>query len=634
MSSRFFILFILCSFPFILFSQDEDVFNAYNIPLDLKNKANAVIRFNSEKLEVSDYNDVYYTNRRIITVLNEYGDSNVRALAGYNSNRIIKKMECRIYDANGNQIKKIKEKDFNDVSAVSGGTLYSENRQKYLNYTPISYPYTVDFELEVQFKSTAFLPDWMPIEGYFVSTQESHYEVVNTSGVDLKIKTLNFEDYEIEKIGDTYYKATHLSSLKPEAYAPSFRAFAPHLRLALAEFEMEGVRGSNNGWKGFGMWVNNQLLSNTSELPQSIKDEIKILTANSTTDLEKARIVYEYMQNKTRYISVQVGIGGWKPMYASDVDRLGYGDCKALTNYTKALMQEVGLESYYTIIYGDRNIVNVDKDFSATEGNHAILYLPVDGEDIWLECTSQTNPFGHIASFTDDRDALVITPDGGQVMHTRVYNANDNLLKTNAQITLDEAGNIKASVQMTSTGTQYSTHEKVLGKTDKDKDLHFKEYWDYINGLTIGDCEIINDKTKVQLSENIHVEASNYASKSGNRLLFQPNAFNRVMNAPPRYNDRKHPVEVDRGFLDIDEFEIAIPNNFEVESLQEDVNINNQFGEYTYSIKEVEPNKLMFKRKFLLKKGTYNQEHYQDFRKFWLDIIRHDKSKIALKRKQ
>ena len=58
---------------------------------------------------------------------------------------------------------------------------------------------------------------------------------------------------------------------------------------------------------------------------------------NETDPIEKAKIVYKYMQEKTRYISVQVGIGGFKPMLAKDVDRLGYGDCKALSNYTKAL---------------------------------------------------------------------------------------------------------------------------------------------------------------------------------------------------------------------------------------------------------------------------------------------------------
>ncbi len=41
------------------------------------------------------------------------------------------------------------------------------------------------------------------------------------------------------------------------------------------------------------------------------------------------------MQGKTHYISIQVGIGGYQPFLASDVDRLNYGDCKALVNTHK-----------------------------------------------------------------------------------------------------------------------------------------------------------------------------------------------------------------------------------------------------------------------------------------------------------
>jgi len=39
-----------------------------------------------------------------------------------------------------------------------------------------------------------------------------------------------------------------------------------------------------------------------------------------------------------------------------------------------------------------------------------ILYVPIANQDIWLECTSQKRPFAEIGSFTDDRDALIITP--------------------------------------------------------------------------------------------------------------------------------------------------------------------------------------------------------------------------------
>ncbi|WP_298288681.1 hypothetical protein [uncultured Lutibacter sp.] len=114
------------------------------------------------------------------------------------------------------------------------------------------------------------------------------------------------------------------------------------------------------------------------------------------------------MQDKTRYISVQVGIGGLRPMLASDVDKLGYGDCKALTNYTKSLLDIVGVESYFTELYGGFDKIDMDFKTPSIQGNHVILNIPNEVNDIWLECTNQKVPFGYIANFTDDRDDIVV----------------------------------------------------------------------------------------------------------------------------------------------------------------------------------------------------------------------------------
>ena len=121
--------------------------------------------------------------------------------------------------------------------------------------------------------------------------------------------------------------------------------------------------------------MDDKLLSGTQELPEEVKTEITELTKDASSPIEKAKIVYNYMQNKTRYISIQVGIGGWKPMLAEDVDRLGYGDCKGLSNYTKALLDYVGVTSYYTVVYGGSDIRDIDSDFSSLQGNHAILSI-------------------------------------------------------------------------------------------------------------------------------------------------------------------------------------------------------------------------------------------------------------------
>ena len=627
---KFYRFIFLLVFPLCCLSQEKSLLTSQTIPSILKTHANAVIRWDAIAIEVKNFDKMLCTNKRIVTVLNSSGDSKVEAFLHYDENTKIKTMEARVYNANGAEIKKFKERDFEDVSAVSGGTLYSDSRVKYLKYAPLAYPYTVVFETEVEYRSTGFLPGWRPLEGYFTSTENASYAITNSSGVAINTKTNNFEAFGIEKINDLSYRATNLKAIESEAYIPNFETFAPILKATLTNFEMEGVKGYNTNWKDFGQWMNTELILETQELPDQVKNTIRELTSSAKSNLEKAKIVYEYVQHKTRYISVQVGIGGWQPMLASDVDRLGYGDCKGLTNYTKALLNEVGVESYYTVIYGGKNIRDLDATFSSIQGNHVILCLPNDDEYLWLECTSQTAPFGFTANFTDDRNALILTPEGGKIVRTKAYATSENLLDTKATIVLSQDGHIEANIHLKSFGTQYSGHEGVQNKVLKKQKLHYKNYWNTIQNLDLLSMNYINDKDAIMFEETISLKAQKYATKVGERLLLSPNLFNVLSNVPTRYRDRKLPFEIDRGFLDHDEYEIIIPENFEVESLQPEVNLKNQFGEYHYEISKTSAHTLLFKRKFILNKGQYAKEAYEDFRNFWIQINKHDASRIVL----
>lgn len=616
---------------FLSYSQ-EKYYSYYNIESDLLKNANAVVRYDNIHINIEAFDKMVYTNKRIVTVLNEGGDKKLGAYHYYNNGIDIKKIEARVYNANGNEIKKIKKKDFKDVSAVSGGTLYSENRVKYLDYTSTTYPYTMVFEIEVTYKTTAFLPGWRIIEGFNISTENAEYKITNKSGIDVRIKTSNFEEFDIEQLGNYHFVANNLMAIKQEEYSPSFKTYAPLLKATLTEFNIEGVKGSNNNWQDFGKWVNDELISDTQALPQSVKDEIKDITKSATSKIEKAKLVYKYVQEKTRYISVQIGIGGWKPTLASDVARLGYGDCKGLSNYTKALLDEVGVESYYTVIYGDNELMNIDQSFSSLQGNHVILSVPNESNYIWLECTSQTAPFGYNANFTDDRDALIVTPDGGKIVHTKVYETGENVLNTKANIVLDVSGNFTATINSNSYGTQYGYHEGVQNETLKDQKLHYKDYWNYINNLKITSIDHKNNKDSIVFTENLTLGATKYASKTGSRLLLQPNFFNRIEEAPKRYTKRKLPFIVERGLTHIDNYEITLSKVLEVEAITEPIAISNKFGEYKASVENAE-GKLIYKRKFVLNKGAYLKEEYDDFRKFWIDVIKHDRSKIVLKNK-
>lgn len=620
---------------FLLFaessSQSSTNYIANTIPAELKIKANAVVRYDNTVIEINDFDDMSVTTKRILTVLNEYGNRHVNAIEGYDPNTKIKKMEARVFDAFGKEIKRIKLRDFSDQSAVSNGTLYTDSRVKYLNYVPIKYPYTIEYESELQMKSTAFIPQWRPIDDYYLSVEKSEYQILNNTDIEIRTKRENFDNYNIDVLSDTHMVATNLKGIKYEAYNPGISNIVAKLKSALTKFNMEGVKGVNTNWEDFGKWMHNKLISGTDAIPVSVVDEVKALTTNASGNLEKAKLIYQYMQDKTRYISVQVGIGGWRPTDAMEVDKLGYGDCKGLTNYTKALLEAVGVPSYYTVVWGDSDIKNIDNEFSVTEGNHVILCVPNDNVNIFLECTSQTNPFGFTAGFTDDRDVLLVTPEGGKIVHTKVYNAEDSQQLTTANINITATGDLSAKVQIKSTGYQYNFHESVINKSPRDKKLHYKEYWDYLNNLDVQNIELINDKNEIFIKEVVDVNMSNYASKSGDRLILMPNMFNRVVTIPPRYEIRKLDFEFQRAYVDKDEFIINLPQGMVVEAMSKGEKLESKFGSYEFKIEQFDTNKLKYTRTNTMYKGSYDKEDYDGFRDFLKRVVKLDKTKVVLK---
>lgn len=627
-------LFITCFLALYMtcgFSQDPN-YSSLTLGENLTENANAVIRESDVTITISAYNDMYVKKKRIVTIFNAKGERYIDAYEHYDLTTKIKKIEARIYDKLGNQIKRIKKGDFRDVSAVSGGTMYSDNRVKYLDYTAVSYPYTVEFTSEVEHTMTAFILPWLPLEGYNVSTQYSKYEIINTSGVHLKKKQTNFEGYNIKEQSEFSLVAEDIKAIESESYNPGFTNIVPYMKVALEEFDMKGVKGSNKNWQDFGKWMNDKLISGTRALPSEVLDEVKALVSGANSDLEKMKLVYQYVQDKTRYISVQVGIGGWQPIVAEDVDRLGYGDCKGLSNYTKALLEAVDIPVHYAVIYGGRRIRDFDKEFSVTEGNHAVLAIPYEEDYIWLECTSQTTPFGYIANFTDDRDALLITPDGGKIVHTTVYKTSENLTQTNAQIELSKEGHISGDVKIISQGANYYYHAAKERESVKDQKLVYKEeYWEDINRLEIGNIKLSNDKDSIQFTEHLELSAEKYAKSTGGRLIFTPNVFNKFTSVPPKNNNRISDIKIDRGRTEKDEYILKIPEGTEVEALPKPIEIKTQFGSYTYNVLKGNANEVLVKRELVLNNGLFDAASYNEFRSFRKAIAKADRSKMVLK---
>lgn len=627
-------LLALLLFSSLLASAQKDNYNFRLISDSLKINANSVVRNQKLDITILSQRKMNIKKLRIVTILNELGLSAIDAQQNYNKSTNLKNIEAIILDANGKEIKKYKQKDFKDVTSADGSTLFSDSRYIYLDYTPTSYPFTVIYTSEIETSNTAFIPQWFPIGNYYSSIENASVSISYPADLGFKKLEFNFKDYNVKTIQDTAgqlsYSISNISAVKSETYSPYDLAIFPRVMMSLTKFHLEGVDGEASTWSEFGKWYSEKVLEGTTALPTETVAFIKKLVGAEKDPIEKAKIIYNYVQQKSRYVSIQVGIGGWKPMLANDVDHLGYGDCKALSNYTRALLKEVGVESYNTLLFRSEEKININKDIVAMQGNHMILAIPTNNHYVWLECTSQDDPFGYLGTTTDDRDVLVVKPNGSEIVRTQNYLDRENSQISTSNFEISGDGSIKGLTQIESKGSQYAHKVSLEKYIPVETERFYKNYWSNISNLHLLETKFENNKKEIKSIETVSLSGQGYAKSSGNSLIFAVNAFNMYQKNVRRVRSRKMPFEIERGFFDQDETLVKLPADYTIEFLPAAVEFTSKFGSYKSEVVKTADNNLIYKRTLHVYRGLFPKEEFEDYRQFFENVSRNDNAKIIV----
>ena len=216
----------------------------------------------------------------------------------------------------------------------------------------------MEFEYTIVNKFLYSIPEFQLYDDDEISIQKTSFAIIYLKTLKPRYKlfkvgepTISSEADKTEKMSWTFEK---IKPEKFESFAP-YNAVVPRIIAGPNDFEYDGFVGKMDSWKNLGKWQI-QLNQGRDQLPEQTKLKIRTLVSGITSQEQKAKVLYEFMQNRTRYVSIQRGIGGFQPFDAKSVDQLGYGDCKALSNYMVALLKEAGIKGYYTQVYGGRKI--------------------------------------------------------------------------------------------------------------------------------------------------------------------------------------------------------------------------------------------------------------------------------------
>ncbi|WP_159445038.1 DUF3857 domain-containing protein [Filimonas lacunae] len=624
-----FVLFLL-QLPLWGLSQDYSV---SLIPDSLKANANAVKRQEQLRVVIKDAGRAVVYHKYAITILNENGDDYAVYSNYYDKMHSLSDISGALYDAGGKKLKSVKKKDISDAAYDDDESLVTDARYKKHNFYYRQYPYTVEYEDVKELDGVFFLPRWEPVEDDAYAVQQSALVVETPLTYALRYKQFVYNgtpNIAEEKSVRTYkWEVKHVKPVEYEVYQPAWKEITCSVQLAPVDFEIGGYKGNMSSWQNLGKFIQT-LNEGRDVLPDPVKKEVHALVDGIADKREKVRVLYEYMQKNTRYIGIQVGIGGWQPFDAKYVAEKKYGDCKALSNYMKSLLKEVGIPANYVLVRTGEGKKGLWEDFPAPFFTHAILCVPGDKDSLWLECTSSTACAGYMGRSTGNKQALLIDSDGGHVVYTPRYSAADNAQwrRINAQI--DGDGNLIADVRTVFTGIQQELPHSLIHYASKEQR---EKYLNNTLGLPTYKVDKIDyDEQKAampQVTENLHVQSPAYASASGKRLFVVPNLFNKTRSKLSTDKPRVTEIDYPYSYTDVDSVFITVPAGYVLESLPKNITLQNKFGRYAISF-FYEGNTIRLERVCERNAGRFPPEDYTGLAKFIADMYKADRSTLVL----
>jgi hypothetical protein len=627
------ICFLLISISLPAFSGEKGEYKVSNIPAELRKESNLVIRKRITEFYVLDDQraEYYYTAAYTIFGKDEqhHGDLTIY----YNSSlNTVDKIEGYIYDAEGKEIKELAGRDIKDYSDYTNDALFVDTRIKEASLHHNVFPYTVEFKYRLRYNGYINWPEWY--------SRYSHIGVQLSKLVlkypyedeprfwcnsDIKPVIKNEERYKVYT-----WEAVNLPELPEDAVSGSDpKDYAHYLVTAPREFTVEGYKGNMSTWNDFGLWYN-KLKAGRGELSREAAAEIRKQYDEGDDTHTRIKKLYRYMQSRTRYVNVNLGIGGWQPLKASFVHEKGYGDCKALSNYMTAILKTAGIDAYQVLIKAGNNPWDVE-EFSFNRFNHVVVCVPLPGDTVWLECTSQTMPYNCIGDHNEKRMALLISDEGGKIVHTPASLPESNRQTKTSEVTFRKNGSAEVNMRVNWTGNQRNYYHNYIasapGGKQSERVLQIMDVPDInLTNFSIEEAGFTNS-----ISMSIKAELPKYASVSGSRLFFKPNMTEKRTSVPKDVK-RISPIEFDHPFADADTIIYNIPAGYTVEAFPKELNLETSFGKYRTKC-DTEEGKIIYTRYYEISDYKIAAELYPEYRNFIAEIVKADRAQVVLARK-
>lgn len=478
--------------------------------------------------------------------------------------------------------------------------------------------------------------DWVLMQ-YAMPSLYNGYSILipKDKKFDYRVKNADFEPTvsDVEDMKLYQWISTNQPAIKDEPYMSPYADVAPTL-----------VFSSIPDWTFVSNWYKdltaNKITAHSDYVLKATYAEI-IKGNENASQLEKAKLFYEYILSNITYSNVPFMQGNFIPQKASRTIITRLGDCKDVSTLFVALCREADIKANLVLLssreYGNNILALPTNNF-----NHCIAQLEVDGKLYYLELTDGKLPFGATLDSDLQSNILPIPYKNEQIgtellkMDMPFRMKNELLRKSNVII---DKNDLNISVNSVRTGqlASYYRHQYAdVGTEDRLKNINQIVADDWNTPVKVSDFKLINiDNLKDSVLYSYTIDAKGALQDVAGMKIFKlpwSDAFNST--ALIALDERKYPLQFwSYLYLDTEneEMNITLSKGTSFVESPKNVKLSCSVADYELNF-NVKPNgEITARRIFSKKKDVVTPAEYAEFKTFFSAVNEYDNKQYAVK---
>lgn len=175
-----------------------------------------------------------------------------------------------------------------------------------------------------------------------------------------------------------------------------------------------------SSWQEVADWAA-PLYRGDETLPADLARELDAMAARWAQPFDRLTEATRLVQDRVRYVGVEIGEGSFVPRRPREVVRQGYGDCKDKALLLAVVLRRLGIDAVPSLVSTGWGPGLPAWAPSPAVFDHVIVRVVIDGKVFWIDPT---------LTHEGGRGASLVTPDYGYVLPIRAGQRELELIRT------------------------------------------------------------------------------------------------------------------------------------------------------------------------------------------------------------